>query len=162
MRLIEKWRHSDVITFSEDSISPTRSSKWLVAIATAKDTYSKFYFQTNFYIFSGRVTKFCWVIFSLSELWAENLKGYSKHPPGRIRLISFVYLLPPLGTFQTDQAPPSSLMNETYLEVFSCLLPPLDYFPLPPASHKVRHFSLLLQDKASKTAFLWWKVIFYR
>ena len=59
-----------------------------VALTTAKDLYSNFYLLTNSYIFSGKLPSLVELSFSLSELWAKNLKGGPKHtpPPGRIAL----------------------------------------------------------------------------
>ena len=51
-----------------------------VSMATAKDLHSNFYLLTKCYIFSGKVTKFVWIIFPLSDLWEKNLKGVAEHP----------------------------------------------------------------------------------
>ena len=51
-----------------------------VAMATAKDLHSNFYLLTNSYIFSGKSPNLVELSFSLSELWAKNLKGGAKHP----------------------------------------------------------------------------------
>ena len=55
------------------------------AMATAKDLDSNFCLLTNSYIFSEKSPNLVELSFSLSELWAKNLKGFAKHPPGQDR-----------------------------------------------------------------------------
>ena len=57
-----------------------------VAMATAKDLHSNFYFLTNSYIFSGKSPNLVELSFSLSEFWAKNFKGGVEHPPGQYRV----------------------------------------------------------------------------
>ena len=55
-------------------------------MATAKDSYLNFYFQTNSFIFLGKSPNLIEFSFSLPELWAKNLKGGAEHPPGQDRV----------------------------------------------------------------------------
>ena len=60
-----------------------------VAMATAKYLRSNFYLLTNSYIFSGKVTKFGWIIFL--PLWVMGKKTsrvVPNTPWGRIGLMS--------------------------------------------------------------------------
>ena len=72
LRLIEKWRHSDVITVLENSFLSALSKG--VAMATVRDSYSNFYFQTISIYF--RKSHQIWL--SFAELWAKNLEGGAK------------------------------------------------------------------------------------
>ena len=58
-----------------------------VAMATAKDPHSHFYLLTNSYIFSGKVTKFGWIIFLTLWVMGKKPKGGAEHiPPGQDRV----------------------------------------------------------------------------
>ena len=48
--------------------------------------HSNFYFLSNSYIFSGKSPNLDELSFSLSELWAKDLKGGAEHPPGQDRV----------------------------------------------------------------------------
>ena len=53
-----------------------------VAMATAKYLRSNFYLLTSSYIyFQEKSLNLGELSFSLSELWAKNLKGGAEHPP---------------------------------------------------------------------------------
>ena len=84
LRLIEKWYHSDVITVFGGLDLPEAPLQESVAMATAKDLHSNFYLLTNSYIFSGKVTKFGWIIFL--PLWVMGKKPQGWSPTGRIGL----------------------------------------------------------------------------
>ena len=47
----------------------------------SKDLHSNFYLLSNSHIFSGKVTKFGWIIFLPLWVMGKNLKGGAKHPP---------------------------------------------------------------------------------
>ena len=87
-RLIENWRHSDVITVLEDSISPKCSSR-KCCNGNSKGSILKILLLNKFrYIF--RKSHQIWLSYlSLPELWAKNLKVGAEHPPGRIGLKKF-------------------------------------------------------------------------
>ena len=59
-----------------------------VAMATAKDLHSNFYFLTSSHIFSGKSPNLVALSFSLSELQAKKPQGWCRipSPPGRIGL----------------------------------------------------------------------------
>ena len=83
--MTSRWRHYCFggLDFSE---APLQES---VAMATATDLHSNFYLLTNSYIFSGKSPNVVELSFSLSELWAKNLKGGAKHSPGQDRVKKF-------------------------------------------------------------------------
>ena len=59
-------------------------------MATARDLYSNFSFEENFYIFSGKSPNLVELSFCLPELWAKNIKCGAEHPcPGQVRVNPF-------------------------------------------------------------------------
>ena len=57
-----------------------------VAMATARDPYSNFYLLTNSYIFSGKVTKFGWIIFLPLWVMGKKPQGWCRTPSGQDRV----------------------------------------------------------------------------
>ena len=86
LRLIDKRRHSDVITGLEDSIFPKHFYKKVLpwqqqGIHTQTFTFKQIpiHFLVELY-------------FSLPELWAKILNGGAKHPPGQDRVKNEPYI----------------------------------------------------------------------
>ena len=62
-----------------------------VSMATAKNLHSNFYLLKNFYIFSGKVIKFGWIIFLPLWVMGKNLKG-GANPPGQDRVKTLFWM----------------------------------------------------------------------
>ena len=61
-----------------------------VAMAKAKDLHSNFYLLTNSYIFSGKVTKFGWIIFLPFWDMGKKPQGWCWTPrQDRVKLVHF-------------------------------------------------------------------------
>ena len=76
-----KWRHCDMITVLEDSIFPKRSSKKVLPWQQQRIYTKTFTFQQISIYFQEKSRNLVELSFSLSELWAKNLKGCAEHPP---------------------------------------------------------------------------------
>ena len=81
LKLIEKWRHSDVITVLEESIFPKRSSKKVLPWQQQGIHTQTFTFKQIPIYFQEKSPSLVELSFSVPELWAKNLKGGAEHPP---------------------------------------------------------------------------------
>ena len=102
-------------------------------MATANYVHSNFYLLTNLYIFSKKSPNLVELSFSLSELWAKDLKGSAEQPPSpgqdRVKSSWPVFfrkkssLLPDMYIVNKDVQTFWFMFNYQCKKVRECLLP---------------------------------------